>query len=159
VAAKPQFFVLAGAVVLIVLIFVAPRVPSIEGPEPSALATDVARAVSLVQNGNNPMEGIMLLRNVLERDSNYVEAHWQLGLLSVESAQYERAVRRFRKVIELSPKEYSDAYLFLGKSLMSLGHKEEAITVFESYSEILDDEKAKAELESAISELKKDISN
>lgn len=101
----------------------------------------------------------MLLRNVLERDSNYTEAHWQLGLFSVESGQYDKAVNRFRKVIELSPEEYKDAYLYLGKSLMSLGQEREAIAVFEEYAEKIEEEEIRAEFELAIEELKRDLKN
>lgn len=157
--AKQQIVAIAGAVLLIVLIFVAPRVPLIEKAPVSSIEVDVARAVSLVQSGENPMEGIMLLRNILERDSNCTEAHWQLGLFSVESGQYDKAVNRFRKVIELDPVEYLDAYLYLGKSLMSLGQQVEAINVFETYSSKIGDEKIRADIESAIEELKKDLKN
>lgn len=54
--------------------------------------------MSLVMN-----EGIMKLRAVTERDSNHVPAIYQLGLMSIESGQTEKAVKRFEKLLLLHP--------------------------------------------------------
>jgi hypothetical protein len=54
--------------------------------------------MSLVMN-----EGIMKLRAVTERDSNHVAAIYQLGIMSIESGQTEKAVKRFEKLLLLQP--------------------------------------------------------
>jgi hypothetical protein len=54
--------------------------------------------MSLVMN-----EGIMKLRAVTERDSNHEAAIYQLGLMSIESGQTEKAVKRFEKLLLLHP--------------------------------------------------------
>lgn len=54
--------------------------------------------MSLVMN-----EGIMKLRAVTERDSNNVAAIYQLGIMSIESGQTEKAVKRFEKLLLLQP--------------------------------------------------------
>src|SRR6187399_890208 len=91
----PQWLALAGAVVAIVLLVMAPRTPSGKEEEAAAAITpDKARimeAVALVQ-GQDPMRGIMMLREIVEQDPNNAEAHWQLGLFAVQSGQMEKAL-------------------------------------------------------------------
>ena len=104
-ASKHQIFVVVGATFLIFLFFFAarrvPTVPPVEVPE-TTLDQEIARAVTLVEHGTNPMEGIMALRGILERDSTVAEAHWHLGLFSVQSEQFDKAAYRFEKVLELA---------------------------------------------------------
>ena len=59
----------------------------------------------LVMNG-----GIMKLKAVLERDPENVKAINQLGVMSVESGQLEKAEKRFEKLVLLQPEnqEYAE---------------------------------------------------
>ncbi len=54
--------------------------------------------MSLVMN-----QGIMKLRAVIDRDSNNIAAIYQLGIMSIESGQTEKAVKRFEKLLLLQP--------------------------------------------------------
>jgi hypothetical protein len=54
--------------------------------------------MSLVMN-----EGIMKLKAVTERDSNNIAAIYQLGIMSIESGQTEKAIKRFEKLLLLQP--------------------------------------------------------
>jgi tetratricopeptide (TPR) repeat protein len=49
------------------------------------------------------MEGITLLRELIQKDSTNVDAQYQLGLFSVQSGQLDKAVSRFQKVLALRP--------------------------------------------------------
>ena len=62
------------------------------------------QAVELVQ-GANPMDGIKLLRELVAKDSNNVDAHLYLGMFSVKSNQIDKAINRFDKVLALRPNE------------------------------------------------------
>ena len=62
------------------------------------------QAVELVQ-GPNPMEGITLLRELIAKDSNNVDAHLYLGMFSVKSNQMDKAIKRFDKVLALRPSD------------------------------------------------------
>src|SRR5688572_19914026 len=101
---KPQLLALFGAMVVIVLLVLAPRVPA--GKMEMAAKADplkirTVEAVALV-NGQDPMRGIVALREILQDDPDNIEAHWHLGLFSVQSGQYDKALERFKKVIELA---------------------------------------------------------
>jgi tetratricopeptide (TPR) repeat protein len=50
-----------------------------------------------------PMEGILKVRQVVEKDSSNVFAQMVLGHGSVISGQYDKAIDRFEKVISLQP--------------------------------------------------------
>lgn len=137
---KPQLLVLLGAVVVIVLLVLAPRNPgkvvAVKPMDPVKART--AEAVALV-NGDDPMKGIMLLREILQEDPNNVDAHWQLGLFSVQSGQYDKALERFRKVIELDPDNFPDAWFYLGRTYATLDSNEQAVASLLKYKTLTQD--------------------
>ncbi len=138
---KPQLLVLVGAVVVIVLLVLAPRVPTgkevkVEAMDPVKART--AEAVALV-NGQDPMRGIMMLREILQDDPANVEAHWQLGLFSVQSGQYDKALDRFRKVLELDPDNYPDAWFYMGRTYATLDSIDQAVASLNKYRTLTQD--------------------
>jgi len=60
------------------------------------------QAIELV-NGENPMAGITILRELVAEDSTNVDAHYYLGLFSVKSGQLDKAIARFERVLALRP--------------------------------------------------------
>jgi len=138
---KPQWLALGGAVVVIVLLVVAPRTPSgkeMQAAPMSPAKARTAEAVALVQ-GQDPMRGIMLLREILLEDSTNAEAHWHLGLFSVQSGQYDKALDRFRKVLELDAAGYPDAWFYLGRTYATLDSTELAIASLKKYRTLTQD--------------------
>lgn len=77
-----------------------------------------------------PMKGILMLREVVEKAPDNELAQYNLGLLSIQSQQYDKAVDRFKKVVRLNP-EHLQAQFFLGVSYFESGDKEEAREQFE----------------------------
>jgi len=77
----------------------------------------------------NPMSGIMLLREVLEKDPENREALLSLGLLSIQSGQYERGIERFEKLIALKEDDY-EAMLYMGVCLLEINKSEESSELF-----------------------------
>ncbi|MFZ6050831.1 tetratricopeptide repeat protein [Halocola ammonii] len=123
----------AVAVLIIVLLLIMPKQPSSTKREVASVNSDplhqkVDKAVGMVK-GENPMEGIMLLREVLEEDSTYVPAIYWLGMFSVESGQLDKAQERFEQVVQLNP-EYVDAYWQLGHLALERAEYYEAIDHF-----------------------------
>ena len=76
-------------------------------------------------NTDTPMQGIMLLREVLQQDPTNELALFNLGLLSMRSNQYERAIDRFRQILVNNPASRK-AQFYLGVSLAEAGQKAEA---------------------------------
>lgn len=92
------------------------------------------QAVELV-NGPNPMEGIMMLREIIGKDENNVEAQYWLGVFSVRSGQYDKAIERFNKVIQIRP-DYIAAYIDMGGLYVEMDSTEKALTYFHKGIEI-----------------------
>lgn len=73
-----------------------------------------------------PMQGIMMLREVLAADPTNEVALFNLGMLSMRSNQYEKAAERFRQLLKVRP-ENTKARFYLGVSLAQLGKNKEAL--------------------------------
>jgi Flp pilus assembly protein TadD len=74
----------------------------------------------------SPMQGIMKLREVIQKDPNHRLALFNLGVLSIRSNQYDKALERFLKLTQLDGSDWQN-YLYLGICYKELGRKEEAI--------------------------------
>jgi tetratricopeptide (TPR) repeat protein len=76
------------------------------------------------------MKGILMLKEVIEEDPNNELALLNLGLFSMQSGQYEKAIDRFKILISVNPKN-GEAKIFLGQSYAGLGKNQEARKIFE----------------------------
>lgn len=159
----PQIVVLLAALFLIVLLIIAPRLPKDAkqlSEQSSEQVTDpveqqINQAVALVQGGENPMQGIMMLREILEEDPDQIDAHWHLAQFSIQSGQYEKAVERFEKVLELDQNNrYPDASFYLGKTYATLNRNDEAIAQFNRYLEQVQDTTVRKRVNEFIDELR-----
>lgn len=121
---KISAFIVGALIILISLQFF-PRTPSVDEGEVS-----VKKASLLIEQGEI-MEGVTLLKSVLEEDSNNLDAIWELGKLSMQSQQFDKAVERFEKFVSITTGEekvsglisLSDAHFFnedKEKALISL---------------------------------------
>jgi Flp pilus assembly protein TadD len=81
------------------------------------------------------MQGIALLREVLEEDPDNEQATFNLGILSIQSGQYDRAVERFEKLATLYP-ENLQAQFYLGLSYLETGKRAKARKQFEKVKEL-----------------------
>lgn len=91
---------------------------------PNLLSAKANMAMTYV-NTDSPMQGIMMLREVLQQDPTNELALFNLGLLSMRSNQYERAIERFRQILVNNPASRK-AQFYLGVSLAEAGQKAEA---------------------------------
>ena len=88
----------------------------------------IEKAIELVE-GENPMEGIFMLRDIINKNPENTEALYYLGVLSLQTAQYENAAKRFNQIISIDSSD-KRAYLQLGISNYNLGNKEKADSLF-----------------------------
>ena len=134
---KPQWLAIAGAVAMVVLLMLLPRTPKSDGNEKAAevspLRVKLDEAIALV-NGTQPMQGIMILRGLAEEHPEEAEVHWHLGLFSLQSGQVDKAVGRFRQVVELDKDgKFPEAWSLLGQSYAMMDSTAAAIIAFETY--------------------------
>ena len=88
----------------------------------------IEKAIELVE-GENPMEGIFMLRDIIDKNPENTDALYYLGVLSLQTAQYENAVKRFNQIISIDSSD-KRAYLQLGFSNYYLGNYKTADSLF-----------------------------
>ena len=99
-----------------------------------------------------PMQGIMMLREVLAADPTNEVALFNLGLLSMRSNQYEKAVERFRQLLKVRP-ENMKARFYMGVSLAQTGKNKEALEELL----IVNEKEKDPTIQAAIAELEKEL--
>ncbi|MBK6265993.1 tetratricopeptide repeat protein [Marivirga sp. S37H4] len=103
-------------------------------------------------SSDNPMAGIMMLREVLEKDPKNEDALFNLGILSIQSGQYKNAIERFNTLLENHP-DNDQAMFYLALSYFNDGQKEKARSLFEKIKNKSTDEQVLAAVESYLNEL------
>nr|WP_295927305.1 tetratricopeptide repeat protein [uncultured Dyadobacter sp.] len=120
---------------------------------PGLLAAKANMAMTYV-NTENPMQGILMLREVIDTDPTNELALFNLGILSMRSNQYSKAADRFRQILTNNAAN-TKAKFYLGLSLVELGDKEQARKVL---SEVKKEEKDPV-IQQAIGELEDRLNN
>ena len=137
-ATQIQLILLLFGLIIIYLLFQLPTsVMEIENVEEKVnQTTSISRAMDLIR-GENPMEGIFMLREILEKDPKNKEALYNLGVLSIQTAQYQNAVNRFNQIIAIDSSD-KRAYLQLGISHYYLENFNLSDSVFKNIKESKD---------------------
>lgn len=85
----------------------------------------IALAVAEVRQSGAPMQGVMRLCRLLERDPSNRKALVQLGHFSVMSGQWDKALERYRAAWEAGPGDASVAF-YLADTYARLGQTDSA---------------------------------
>ena len=107
---------------------------------------------------STPMEGILKVRSVADKDSTNIFAQEVLGHGSMISGQYDRAIARFEAVYRLSKSNVNvqvEACLMLAEAFERKADKPSAITWYEKSLDLIKNEEARQEVKKRIDELKK----
>lgn len=138
---------------LVVVLYVLPTGPGKKGlGKTDPTDTRIEEALRKVQSGENPMEGVMMLREILEEDPENLDATYALGMLSMQSKQYEKAVDRFKRVLELD-KQRVEVWNLMAQAYEAMGEEIKAITAYRQFVAQTDDVKAKSEVEQRLKQL------
>ncbi|MDB5131862.1 MAG: hypothetical protein JWR02_1611 [Mucilaginibacter sp.] len=103
-------------------------------------------------DGGSPMQGIMLLLDVVKQDPGNHNANLSLGMFAMKSGQYEKAVQRFKTIIAQKPEV--EPYFYLAESYKQLGLKKEAIAAYQKCKEMMPDPAFDQRIDEYIKELK-----
>lgn len=121
--------------------------------EPNNTEARIMLASCLVEGSADPMKGITMLREIEKTDSNNVTLQLNFAFFSVKSQQWDKAIKRFEKVLQIDSM-YIEAYLHLADAYEQSGKKEKTIEMLEQYKSKTDDVLAKQEIEKYIEQLK-----
>ena len=132
-----QIILLITAVVATAVIVLSDRQPS-SSPEKAEYVEEtiteedikIEKALEIINGGGQPMEGILMLKELADADEPNIDAVFLLGQLSVQSGQLEKAVERYSQVLELD-KNHLEATWALAMLNMKMGDLEDAVVRFE----------------------------
>lgn len=145
---KSQHWIAIGlTLVLVVLLLLAPHhsgkfeseadlsdVPTVENEIDSAL---------FLINGEQPMQGILMLRSIAEEHPENFRAQYHLGRFSAQTGQWQKVIERFEIVKKIDP-EFAESEYWIGLANLQLGNTEIAKTTLERF---LEKSKENSELE------------
>jgi len=120
---------------------------------PASLDAKTGLGAAMVTGTNNPMAGIAILREVIAADPKNIEANKTLGLFSMQSRQFDKAIDRFKTVIELKPD--AESYFYLATSYENIGMKNQAIVAFQKSKELAADPSLSQFIDRRVEELSK----
>ncbi|UII28441.1 tetratricopeptide repeat protein [Fulvivirga maritima] len=114
---------------------------------------DVKNKLAMTYLSTKPMKGVGMLKEIIEQDPKNEKAMFNLGVLSMQSNQYAKAVEHFSKLVEVYPKN-TQAQFFLGVSYLETGNKEKAKEQFELVKTLDDDPEVQATVDSYLEDIR-----
>ena len=121
--------------------------------KPNTIEVKTGLGIAYVSGTETPMQGIQLLLDVVKQYPKNIKANMNLGLFSMKSGQYAKAVDRFKTVIEAQPGP--EAWFYLASSYESLGNKPEAIAAYQKAKELAAEPALTRFVDNKIQELRK----
>ena len=111
-------------------------------------------AGAYMEDGSQPMSGVLMLLDIVKKDSANVDAQLMLGRFGLISGQIDKAIARFEKVLYLQPQN-SEALFLLAEAYNDQGNKQKAIDLLERCKKTVKDPATKKDIEKAIETIKK----
>jgi tetratricopeptide (TPR) repeat protein len=121
--------------------------------DPSNLDAKSGLGSCIVDAGQNPMQGIQLLLAVVKVDSLNLNANLNLGLFSMKSGQFDKAIKRFETVAKLKPS--AEIYGMLADAYEQTGNNEAAIAALKKAKAYIIDKDILVNIDNYIKNLKK----
>lgn len=103
---------------------------------------------------DNPMQGILPIREIAQKDPGNVYAQMILGLGGKRSGQFDKAIERFLVVVQKQP-DNIEAVFNLAECYEAKGDKANAVKWYEAVKKLVKVPEAEKELDKRITELKK----
>ena len=138
-------------IVLVAFFYMSPVTPSaVENPaetedqhtqEPQNTNPDaeVDETLRQLQTGEvPPMQAILKLREIAENNPGHVKANYTLGVLSMQTGQYDKAIGRFETVLEQQP-DNGQVWKLLAEAQMNSGDTTQARQSFEKALSLVDE--------------------
>ncbi len=102
---------------------------------------------------SSPMEGILMIREVAERDPHNMYAQMMLGIGGVMTGQFDKAIDRFKKVVDHQPANI-EAVLNLAEAYEQKGDKASAIEWYQKSKQLIRNPEIEKELDARINSLR-----
>lgn len=114
---------------------------------------DVKAKMALTYLPQQPMQGVLLLREVIEKDEENELALYNLGLLSLQSNQFDKAIERFEALAKYHP-DNLEGQFYLGVAYFQAEERDLAKVQFQKVKERDADPEVLETVEEYLKELK-----
>ncbi|BDD06093.1 tetratricopeptide repeat protein [Aureibacter tunicatorum] len=104
---------------------------------PDSLGVKTRLAMTYLPTGQ-PMKAARMLKDVLKQEPEHEEALYNLGMMSIQSFQYDKGVERFQALLKIDPQNLQARY-YLAVCYAELGKKESAKAEFNQVKNMSDD--------------------
>ena len=120
--------------------------------EPGNEEISLELALCYIEDPSAPMKGIMLLRKLVEENPQNENAIFNLGLLSMRSGQYNKAIERFEQILQFAPERH-ELFLYIADSYVQIGENDKAIVYFSRFKSETKDQSLRDEIDRYIKKL------
>ncbi|MEM6723078.1 MAG: tetratricopeptide repeat protein [Bacteroidota bacterium] len=119
---------------------------------PEEPAHRVNLGLCYVEGSPAPMKGILMIRELLDKYPDNVTVLFTLGRLSMRTAQYDKAIERFEKVVTIEDTNLNAIYM-LAQAYGETGEKAKAISYYQKALALNNDPTFQANVSNIITEL------
>jgi len=119
----------------------------------TSLDAKTGLGTTIVNGLGNVMQGITMLLDVVKKDPKNIKANMVLGLFSMQSGQFDKAVQRFETVIAEKPTP--DAYFYLATAFENLKEKQKAIDAYKASKRLAANPTLSSFIDKKVAELEK----
>jgi tetratricopeptide (TPR) repeat protein len=123
-------------------------------PDDDSLKVGLGSCYIFGNIADNPMQGIMMIREVAERDPSNMYAQYMLGVGGLISGQLDRAIERLTVVASKQP-DNVEVKLMLAEAYERKGDKQNAVKWYESVRSHISNPEILQEIDKRIQSLKK----
>lgn len=160
---KYNYTLILGFIAFACILFFMPHKPSLVANSTSsgtlvksnASLGSVEEAVELMKS-TNPMAGIQMLKNIVEKDPSNTKALYQLAFFSIQSGQMDKAIDRFNQILAIDSTK-SDVLYYMSGIYMEQGKYEQSLKYLELFKGMNKDEKIAQDIDANIVEVKQKI--
>lgn len=117
--------------------------------EPTNDTLKIKKGALLVSNTGEPMKGIGILREVAERNPDFLDAQLTLANFSITSGQYDKAIERMESVLKRHPDEPKALFL-MAVAHQSKGENAKAVELLRQCRKLIKDPALAAEIDGYI---------
>lgn len=103
----------------------------------------------MIGNAEQTMKGIQQLLQVVQKDSNNMQAQMVLGIGGVISNQYNKAIERLNKVVSFDPHNL-EAVSWLADAYAAIGDKQNAVKWYEQSKHLVNNPEFSKEIDKRI---------
>jgi len=96
----------------------------------------LAMAAGYIEGTGELMQGVQILRGIVNEKPDNIPANLMLGKMSIQSGQFDKAISRFEKVLSVAPNN-TEAMYFLAEAYKGKGDKQKAIELFTKCKELV----------------------